>query len=189
MLFGFSLNCLTKSGSLAWHRSALLLRSSALQHVLPHAVPTQPQHPGLAQQHNERNSPAAWDGAHSTRPLHRAAVDRKQQYLQVHWASWVSISSVYELRAWSPDISVVSVLGREKGCQAAKVFITSDLCENRYLCFLVESQQQLRWMCGLYFFKFNFYINSIDHFAFLVFNYFKALALSCISFVCCLQVC
>ncbi len=93
------------------------------------------------------------------------------------------------LRAWSPEISVVSVLGREKGCQASKVFITSDLCENRYLCFLVESQQQLRWMCGLYFFKFNFYINSIDHFAFLVFNYSKALALSCISFVCCWQVC
>uniref|UniRef100_A0A8C6KV77 Anaphase promoting complex subunit 1 n=1 Tax=Nothobranchius furzeri TaxID=105023 RepID=A0A8C6KV77_NOTFU len=28
--------------------------------------------------------------------------------------------------------------------QASKVFITSDLCENRYLCFLVESHQQLR---------------------------------------------
>ncbi|XP_026795079.3 anaphase-promoting complex subunit 1 isoform X1 [Pangasianodon hypophthalmus] len=33
---------------------------------------------------------------------------------------------------------------REKSCQASKVFITSDLCENRYLCFLVESHQQLR---------------------------------------------
>ncbi|XP_030628160.1 anaphase-promoting complex subunit 1 [Chanos chanos] len=33
---------------------------------------------------------------------------------------------------------------REKSCQASKVFITSDLCENKYLCFLVESHQQLR---------------------------------------------
>ncbi|XP_036429525.1 anaphase-promoting complex subunit 1 [Colossoma macropomum] len=33
---------------------------------------------------------------------------------------------------------------REKSCQASKVFITSDLCESRYLCFLVESHQQLR---------------------------------------------
>ncbi len=70
-----------------------------------------------------------------------------------------------------PEISVVSVLCREKGCQAAKVFITSDLCENRYLCFLVESHQQLRWLGGLYFFKFYFYIYRIDHFAFLEFNY------------------
>uniref|UniRef100_A0A4W6EXS5 Anaphase-promoting complex subunit 1 n=1 Tax=Lates calcarifer TaxID=8187 RepID=A0A4W6EXS5_LATCA len=33
------------------------------------------------------------------------------------------------------------------GChssQASKVFLTSDVCENRYLCFLVESHQQLR---------------------------------------------
>ncbi|XP_048864523.1 anaphase-promoting complex subunit 1 isoform X2 [Brienomyrus brachyistius] len=33
---------------------------------------------------------------------------------------------------------------REKSCQATKVFITSDLCENKFLCFLVESSQQLR---------------------------------------------
>ncbi|XP_046885397.1 LOW QUALITY PROTEIN: anaphase-promoting complex subunit 1 [Hypomesus transpacificus] len=33
---------------------------------------------------------------------------------------------------------------REMSCQASKVFLTSDLCENRYLCFLVESHQQLR---------------------------------------------
>uniref|UniRef100_A0A673WB92 Anaphase-promoting complex subunit 1 n=1 Tax=Salmo trutta TaxID=8032 RepID=A0A673WB92_SALTR len=33
---------------------------------------------------------------------------------------------------------------REMSCQASKVFITSDLCENKYLCFLVESHQQLR---------------------------------------------
>ncbi len=176
MLFNFSLTCLIKSGSLAWHRSALFLRSSALQHVMPHAVPTRPQHPGLTQQHTERNSPAAWDGAHSTRPLHWAAVDRNQRYLQVHWASWVSISCVYEPRAWSYCWCLswnqcASVLCREKGCQAAKVFITSDLCENRYLCFLVESHQQLRWLGGLYFFKFYFYIYRIDHFAFLVFNY------------------
>ncbi|XP_063048013.1 anaphase-promoting complex subunit 1 isoform X2 [Engraulis encrasicolus] len=33
---------------------------------------------------------------------------------------------------------------RDMSCQASKVFITSDLCENRYLCFLVESHQELR---------------------------------------------
>ncbi|KAL2083271.1 hypothetical protein ACEWY4_021044 [Coilia grayii] len=33
---------------------------------------------------------------------------------------------------------------RHMSCQASKVFITSDLCENRYLCFLVESHQELR---------------------------------------------
>ncbi|KAI1886381.1 hypothetical protein AGOR_G00213430 [Albula goreensis] len=33
---------------------------------------------------------------------------------------------------------------REKTCQASKVFIMSDLCETTYLCFLVESHQQLR---------------------------------------------
>ncbi|XP_076016530.1 anaphase-promoting complex subunit 1 isoform X2 [Genypterus blacodes] len=33
---------------------------------------------------------------------------------------------------------------REMSSQASKVFLTSDLCENRYLCFLVESHQQLR---------------------------------------------
>ncbi|XP_060727920.1 anaphase-promoting complex subunit 1 isoform X2 [Tachysurus vachellii] len=41
---------------------------------------------------------------------------------------------------WTETISSY----REKTCQASKVFITSDLCENRYLCFLVESHQQLR---------------------------------------------
>ncbi|MBN3295003.1 APC1 protein, partial [Amia calva] len=33
---------------------------------------------------------------------------------------------------------------REKTCQASKVFITSDLCDHKFLCFLVESQQQLK---------------------------------------------
>ncbi|XP_069035969.1 anaphase-promoting complex subunit 1 [Lepisosteus oculatus] len=33
---------------------------------------------------------------------------------------------------------------REKSCQATKVFTTTDLCDHRFLCFLVESQQQLR---------------------------------------------
>ncbi|XP_037322013.2 anaphase-promoting complex subunit 1 isoform X3 [Pungitius pungitius] len=33
---------------------------------------------------------------------------------------------------------------REMSSQASKVFLTSDLCENHYLCFLVESHQQLR---------------------------------------------
>lgn len=33
---------------------------------------------------------------------------------------------------------------KELNSQASKVFLTSDLCENRYLCFLVESHQHLR---------------------------------------------
>ncbi|KAJ8250814.1 hypothetical protein COCON_G00227360 [Conger conger] len=33
---------------------------------------------------------------------------------------------------------------REKSCQASKVFITTDLCDTKFLCFLVESHQQLR---------------------------------------------
>ncbi|XP_061481513.1 anaphase-promoting complex subunit 1 isoform X1 [Rhineura floridana] len=33
---------------------------------------------------------------------------------------------------------------REKNCQASKVFITTDLCGQRFLCYLVESQLQLR---------------------------------------------
>ncbi|XP_035256642.1 anaphase-promoting complex subunit 1 isoform X2 [Anguilla anguilla] len=33
---------------------------------------------------------------------------------------------------------------RDKSCQASKVFIISDLCDTKFLCFLVESHQQLR---------------------------------------------
>ncbi|XP_031695585.1 anaphase-promoting complex subunit 1-like, partial [Anarrhichthys ocellatus] len=43
---------------------------------------------------------------------------------------------------WSE--TVAAGCHREMSSQASKVFLTSDLCENRYLCFLVESHQQLR---------------------------------------------
>uniref|UniRef100_A0A8C4ENG8 Anaphase-promoting complex subunit 1 n=1 Tax=Dicentrarchus labrax TaxID=13489 RepID=A0A8C4ENG8_DICLA len=43
---------------------------------------------------------------------------------------------------WSE--TVTAGCHREMSSQASKVFLTSDLCENRYLCFLVESHQQLR---------------------------------------------
>nr|XP_046257770.1 anaphase-promoting complex subunit 1 isoform X2 [Scatophagus argus] len=43
---------------------------------------------------------------------------------------------------WSE--SVTAGCHKEMSSQASKVFLTSDLCENRYLCFLVESHQQLR---------------------------------------------
>uniref|UniRef100_A0A673NDK9 Anaphase-promoting complex subunit 1-like n=1 Tax=Sinocyclocheilus rhinocerous TaxID=307959 RepID=A0A673NDK9_9TELE len=55
-----------------------------------------------------------------------------------------------EMEPILPDLCIeqlwteTSAISREKGCQASKVFITSDLCENKYLCFLVESHQQLR---------------------------------------------
>ncbi|XP_067276723.1 anaphase-promoting complex subunit 1 isoform X1 [Pseudorasbora parva] len=55
-----------------------------------------------------------------------------------------------EMEPILPDLCIeqlwteTSAISRDKGCQASKVFITSDLCENRYLCFLVESHQQLR---------------------------------------------
>uniref|UniRef100_A0A3Q3B1W3 Anaphase promoting complex subunit 1 n=1 Tax=Kryptolebias marmoratus TaxID=37003 RepID=A0A3Q3B1W3_KRYMA len=43
---------------------------------------------------------------------------------------------------WSE--TVMAGCHREMSSQASKVFITSDFCENCYLCFLVESHQQLR---------------------------------------------
>nr|XP_014267070.2 anaphase-promoting complex subunit 1 [Maylandia zebra] len=43
---------------------------------------------------------------------------------------------------WSEAVTAGS--NREMSSQASKVFLTSDLCENHYLCFLVESHQQLR---------------------------------------------
>lgn len=43
---------------------------------------------------------------------------------------------------WSEPIT--AGCQREMSSQAAKVFLISDICENRYLCFLVESHQQLR---------------------------------------------
>ncbi|XP_041866489.1 anaphase-promoting complex subunit 1 isoform X2 [Melanotaenia boesemani] len=43
---------------------------------------------------------------------------------------------------WSETIT--AGFHREMSSQASKVFLTSDFCENRYLCFLVESHQQLR---------------------------------------------
>uniref|UniRef100_A0A8C5E962 Anaphase-promoting complex subunit 1 n=1 Tax=Gouania willdenowi TaxID=441366 RepID=A0A8C5E962_GOUWI len=43
---------------------------------------------------------------------------------------------------WSETLTAGS--RREMSSQASKVFLTSDVCENRYLCFLVESHQQLR---------------------------------------------
>uniref|UniRef100_A0A671WIS7 Anaphase promoting complex subunit 1 n=1 Tax=Sparus aurata TaxID=8175 RepID=A0A671WIS7_SPAAU len=43
---------------------------------------------------------------------------------------------------WSETIT--AGCHREMSSQASKVFLTSDLCENCYLCFLVESHQELR---------------------------------------------
>ncbi|XP_027133594.1 anaphase-promoting complex subunit 1 [Larimichthys crocea] len=43
---------------------------------------------------------------------------------------------------WSE--TVTASCHREMSSQASKVFLTTDLCENHYLCFLVESHQQLR---------------------------------------------
>ncbi|XP_063347765.1 anaphase-promoting complex subunit 1 [Pelmatolapia mariae] len=43
---------------------------------------------------------------------------------------------------WSEAVTAGS--NREMSSQASKVFLISDLCENHYLCFLVESHQQLR---------------------------------------------
>ncbi|TKS85950.1 Anaphase-promoting complex subunit 1 [Collichthys lucidus] len=43
---------------------------------------------------------------------------------------------------WSE--AVTASCHREMSSQASKVFLTTDLCENHYLCFLVESHQQLR---------------------------------------------
>ncbi|XP_061646236.1 anaphase-promoting complex subunit 1 [Phyllopteryx taeniolatus] len=53
------------------------------------------------------------------------------------------IPDLFMEQLWSETATCHS-LGREMSSQASKVFLTSDLCENRYLCFLVESHQQLR---------------------------------------------
>uniref|UniRef100_A0A3Q3W0X4 Anaphase-promoting complex subunit 1 n=1 Tax=Mola mola TaxID=94237 RepID=A0A3Q3W0X4_MOLML len=57
---------------------------------------------------------------------------------------------VPEMEPIIPDLcmeqlwSETATAGCHRESQASKVFLTSDLCENRYLCFLVESHQQLR---------------------------------------------
>ncbi|KAL0964539.1 hypothetical protein UPYG_G00325360 [Umbra pygmaea] len=57
---------------------------------------------------------------------------------------------VSELEPILPDLCIEQLWSetasssKEMSCQASKVFITSDLCDNKYLCFLVESHQQLR---------------------------------------------
>lgn len=43
---------------------------------------------------------------------------------------------------WSEPVS--AGCHREMSSQASKVFLTSDFCENQYLCLLIESHQQLR---------------------------------------------
>ncbi|XP_011601409.2 anaphase-promoting complex subunit 1 [Takifugu rubripes] len=45
-------------------------------------------------------------------------------------------------QVWSETVTAGCC--RELNSQASKVFLTSDFCENRYLCFLVESHQHLR---------------------------------------------
>lgn len=42
------------------------------------------------------------------------------------------------------QLFLLFIVFREMNSQASKVFLTSDLCDNRYLCFLVESHQHLR---------------------------------------------
>uniref|UniRef100_A0A6Q2YLC4 Anaphase-promoting complex subunit 1 n=1 Tax=Esox lucius TaxID=8010 RepID=A0A6Q2YLC4_ESOLU len=57
---------------------------------------------------------------------------------------------VPEMEPIGPDLCIEQLWSetasshKEMSCQASKVFITSDLCENKYLCFLVESHQHLR---------------------------------------------
>uniref|UniRef100_A0A3Q2P210 Anaphase-promoting complex subunit 1 n=1 Tax=Fundulus heteroclitus TaxID=8078 RepID=A0A3Q2P210_FUNHE len=59
---------------------------------------------------------------------------------------------VLEMEPIIPDLCVEQLWSetvptgchREMSSQASKVFLTSDLCENHYLCFLVESHQHLR---------------------------------------------
>ncbi|OXB54162.1 hypothetical protein ASZ78_012608 [Callipepla squamata] len=64
-----------------------------------------------------------------------------QNYSSIHSQSR-SVSSP-SMQSRSPSISNMAAL-REKNSQASKVFITTDLCGQKFLCFLVESQLQLR---------------------------------------------
>ncbi|KAK2502624.1 hypothetical protein MC885_016599, partial [Smutsia gigantea] len=64
-----------------------------------------------------------------------------QNYSSIHSQSRSASSP--SLHSRSPSISNMAAL-REKNSQASKVFMTSDLCGQKFLCFLVESQLQLR---------------------------------------------
>ncbi|RMC08037.1 hypothetical protein DUI87_15509 [Hirundo rustica rustica] len=64
-----------------------------------------------------------------------------QNYSSIHSQSRSGSSP--NLQSRSPTISNMAAL-REKNSQASKVFISTDLCGQKFLCFLVESQLQLR---------------------------------------------
>lgn len=49
------------------------------------------------------------------------------------------VSKAKQVLTWS-----LCLFSREKNSQASKVFISTDLCGQKFLCFLVESQLQLR---------------------------------------------
>uniref|UniRef100_A0A673CEI6 Anaphase-promoting complex subunit 1 n=1 Tax=Sphaeramia orbicularis TaxID=375764 RepID=A0A673CEI6_9TELE len=51
---------------------------------------------------------------------------------------------VPEMEPIIPDLCLEHLWSESMSSQASKVYLTSDLCENHYLCFLVESHQQLR---------------------------------------------
>lgn len=63
--------------------------------------------------------------------------------------TWMLIDPESQFNVQDPFFVILikvspAVVCRELNSQASKVFLTSDLCENRYLCFLVESHQHLR---------------------------------------------
>ncbi|MXQ90209.1 hypothetical protein E5288_WYG017338 [Bos mutus] len=64
-----------------------------------------------------------------------------QNYSSIHSQSRSASSP--SLHSRSPSISNMAAL-RKKNSQASKVFITSDLCGQKFLCYLVESELQLR---------------------------------------------
>ncbi|KAH0510942.1 Anaphase-promoting complex subunit 1 [Microtus ochrogaster] len=64
-----------------------------------------------------------------------------QNYSSIHSQSRSASSP--SLHSRSPSISNMAAL-REKNAHATKVFITTDLCGQKFLCFLVEAQLQLR---------------------------------------------
>ncbi|KAM8852237.1 anaphase-promoting complex subunit 1 isoform 1-T1 [Synchiropus picturatus] len=96
-----------------------------------------PSLPGVARFNTSFNSQSC-RGPHGFQPSPNSTVN--ETLLQPEMEPIVPDLCMDQL--WSETVSTGGQ--REMSSQASKVFLTSDLCESRFLCFLVESHQQLR---------------------------------------------
>uniref|UniRef100_A0A8C2ILL1 Anaphase-promoting complex subunit 1 n=1 Tax=Cyprinus carpio TaxID=7962 RepID=A0A8C2ILL1_CYPCA len=157
------LKCPDQPGPVHTPNAAPSFISTHLRNVTRLDSPASPLHCHAL--HNQSRIPAS-PGLHSR--VHSPSISNMAALRYVHaGGNWIRLEKheiilaspnstlnetalLPEMEPILPDLCIeqlwteTSAISREKGCQAAKVFITSDLCENRYLCFLVESHQQLR---------------------------------------------